>query len=348
MESKIEQEKDRNHLENKRSVNWLKISLIAFLVGFGIAVIFQIGQVILKENNMGYRTWVEVTGTIVTIFVTPILLSILLIIAFNRCMQMKQQNGRLILILGNVSVLTIILLYVLIMSFVMLLCGESMFEKERMLEDGLLEGTSHVFLGADDEIDYNYYDPVGWFFKKQNTDNKYIKERMQSERENKLQSEKARIEKNAEESDQINTEESEVEEKVSEGETETAEPADNTTPEGAYKTLYDTVFKENGDAYECTYNAKGNFYAILGTDQETVYGEVMNTRRTVVYDRESKNGKCQLFVAYKEYFYEDGTAGNTAILNFYAVDMASGKVFIADKSAWSETGSAEYREATGE
>lgn len=348
MESKTEWNETEKWIEKKRSSNSLKISLIAFLISFGIAGIFQIGQAILKENNMSYRTWMEVTGTIMTIFVVPILFSVMLILAINRCMQMKQQNGRLILIVGNATVLTIILLYVLVMSFVMFLCGESMFEKERMLKDGLLEGTRHVFLGAEDEIDYNYYDPVGWFFKKQNTDNKYLKERMQSERKKKLLSEKSQIKKSAEESDQISTEESDSEEKVSEGETETAEPADNTTPEGAYKTLYDTVFKENGDAYECTYNAKGNFYAILGTGQENVDGKVMNTRRTVVYDRESKNGKCQLFVAYKEYAYEDGTAGNTAILNFYAVDMASGKVFIADKSAWSETGSAEYREATGE
>lgn len=353
MENEIEHERTADWTEKRKSLSRIKISLIAFLVSFGIAAIFQIGQVILTENNMEYRTWVEVTGTIITIFVVPILFSVMLVIAFNRSRHKKQKRGfHLFLILGNVLVLTVISLYVLVMSFIMLLLSESMFEKERMLEDGLLEGTSHVFLGADDEIDYNYYEPVGCFFKKKNKDNELIKEKMQSDSRKKLQSERERIEKNEEEIERRNKEESELEEKVSEreseSETEIADAADNTTPEGAYKTLYDTVFQKNGDDYECTYNAKGNFYAILGTGQEDVEGKVMNTRRTVVYDRESKNKKCQLFVAYKEYSYEDGTTGNTAILNFYAVDMASGNVFIANKSSWSEVGSAEYREATGE
>jgi len=124
--------------------------------------------------------------------------------------------------------------------------------------------------------------------------------------------------------------------------------SDNSTPEGAYKTLYEALFQSAGDAYQPTYNAKGNFYAVLGVGSEEVDGQMQNYRRTVVYDRESKNGKCLLFVAYKEYTYFDGSSGNTAILNFYAVEKSTGKVVIADKKAWDEVGTAEYREITGE
>lgn len=123
---------------------------------------------------------------------------------------------------------------------------------------------------------------------------------------------------------------------------------DNSTPEGAYQTLYETLFQPEGDAYQPTYNAKGNFYAILGVGSEEVDGQIQNYRRTVVYDRESKNGKCLLFVAYKEYTYFDGSAGNTAIVNFYAVEKSSGKVVIGNKKAWDEVGTKEYREITGE
>lgn len=129
---------------------------------------------------------------------------------------------------------------------------------------------------------------------------------------------------------------------------ESNEGMDNSTPEGAFDTLFNQVFKEKGDTYEPTYNAKGNFYGILEVGSEKVAGETQNYRRTVVYDRESKNGNCLLFVAYKEYTYMDGTPGNTTILNFYAVEKKTGKVVAADKTSWEATGCKEYREMTGE
>lgn len=124
--------------------------------------------------------------------------------------------------------------------------------------------------------------------------------------------------------------------------------SDNSTPEGAYQTLYETLFQREGDAYQTTYNAKGNFYAILDVGAEEVDGQMQNYRRTIVYDRESKNGNCLLFVAYKEYTYFDGSPGNTAILNFYAVEKSTGKVVVGDKKAWADLGSKEYRDITGE
>lgn len=119
------------------------------------------------------------------------------------------------------------------------------------------------------------------------------------------------------------------------------------TPEGAYEKLYEEVFKPQGDEYTCTYNAKGNFYGILGEETETIDGNEITTMRTVVYDRISKNNKCQLFVYYKEYYNETGNY-KTAILNFYAVDMSTGKIIEGNKMAWQEVASKEYQEATGD
>ncbi len=119
--------------------------------------------------------------------------------------------------------------------------------------------------------------------------------------------------------------------------------------EGAYKALYGQLFEGEGYPYDCRYNAKGNFYAWL-CDGE---GELESTQgifeytETVVYDRESKNGKCHLFVHYRTY-YRDGAEFTTDILDMYAVDMETGQVYISGRHAWEDVGNAEYCEATGE
>ena len=66
-----------------------------------------------------------------------------------------------------------------------------------------------------------------------------------------------------------------------------------------------------------------------------------------MYDRESKNGKCHLFVHYRTY-YRDGAEFTTDILDMYAVDMETGQVYISGRHAWEDVGNAEYCEATGE
>ena len=120
------------------------------------------------------------------------------------------------------------------------------------------------------------------------------------------------------------------------------------TPEGAFDKLYAAVFAPEGYAYECTYNAKGNFYAIL-SEWETENGEQkLHVRKTAVYDRISTNGKCQLFVCYNEYTTLDGGEWNTEIDNFYAVDRKTGKVTAGNKTSWSQPASKAYQEATGD
>ena len=74
-------------------------------------------------------------------------------------------------------------------------------------------------------------------------------------------------------------------------------------------------------------------------------------RMTLVYDRLSRNGACELFVLYKEYQPESESGrsqGDPAIVNFYAVDTETGRVIAADKTGWAEVGCEEYREAAGE
>lgn len=129
-----------------------------------------------------------------------------------------------------------------------------------------------------------------------------------------------------------------------------------TTPEGAFAKLYETIFAAKPEdagqgGYIPNYNAKGNFYVLLEQGEKELDGELMQTAHTVVYDRLSANGKCQLFVEYLDYMQGNGTERSvysTQILEFYAVNMMTGEVVAANKTAWDQVAVSEYREMTGE
>lgn len=135
------------------------------------------------------------------------------------------------------------------------------------------------------------------------------------------------------------------------GQEEEAAEQSMLTPEGSFKQLFEQLFADRGYEYQVCYNAKGNFYALLEQSLQEQAGKMPAAQHTVVYDRESKNGKCQLFVEYLEYLKTDGQESGvyrTDILEFYAVDMLTGEVCAAGKTAWDQVGNAKYREMTGE
>lgn len=125
--------------------------------------------------------------------------------------------------------------------------------------------------------------------------------------------------------------------------------------ESAAKQIFSTALAKDGYSYEVCYNAKGNLYINLGSRPAGEEGDSHQTgtyRFTLVYDRISKNGTCELFVLYKEHYVEDdfGNSVNdtTEIIDMYAVETATGKVVAANKQTWSDLGTEEYRELTGE
>lgn len=143
-----------------------------------------------------------------------------------------------------------------------------------------------------------------------------------------------------------NSEEAEYPEETAEEE----EPSWDTEIKRLAKLVYDDQLAETENHFEMTYNAKGNPYAILGGEEkELPNGQTIQTRRTLVYDRTSQNGKCELFVYYVEKYDLDGNQlDTTEILNMYAIDKESLKVYPSDKHAWADVGNKEYREAVGE
>lgn len=122
------------------------------------------------------------------------------------------------------------------------------------------------------------------------------------------------------------------------------------TVEGACKCLYEQVFEPLGDDFDCRYNAKGNFYAVLSIGKGKLDSEDVerDTMRSLVYDRVSRNNACHLFVYYETFYNEDGSEYTTAIRNTYAVNMATGEVTKSGKRAWADVGSKAYQEAAGE
>lgn len=141
------------------------------------------------------------------------------------------------------------------------------------------------------------------------------------------------------------TEESGVEESISEPESESESETDfepeTDYREEAAKAVYDAVLAEEGFSYEVYYNAKGNLYIDLGS-KTSEDGEVYSY--SLVYDRASKNGACELLVLYRSLEGSD----NETIVDMYAVETATGKVVASGKKAWSDVGTEEYREMTGE
>lgn len=109
-----------------------------------------------------------------------------------------------------------------------------------------------------------------------------------------------------------------------------------------YMAVYDSIFREQDDSFFESYDAKGNLRIILHEDDYKV--------EYLMYDRESENGKCGLYVYYSVQKNEDGSWSpvDAQILDMYAWVYDSGEVISSGKTAWADPGTKIYQEATGE
>ena len=119
-----------------------------------------------------------------------------------------------------------------------------------------------------------------------------------------------------------------------------------------YEAIYNYAYKETDNAPQYQYSAKGELYAVLGMYAYTGSADdttAVQAQKRLIYERDSANGSYDLVVCYEDHY---DTAGNklddTSILEFYAVNKTTREVIAADKHAWADAGSKEYRDATGE
>lgn len=112
--------------------------------------------------------------------------------------------------------------------------------------------------------------------------------------------------------------------------------------DAGYRAVYDAALKPQGYGFQVTSNAKGDEQIILSKDSEKVV--------LLIYDRESANGACALFAleSCPVEDYGSWSIDNASLLDEYAYVHETGQVIASGKTSWSDGGSQEFRDATGE
>jgi hypothetical protein len=112
--------------------------------------------------------------------------------------------------------------------------------------------------------------------------------------------------------------------------------------EKGYQAIFDDFLEAVSDEYTDSYDAKGNSRKILHEDDKEI--------RYIVYDRDSKNDECGLYVYYKCNKNSDGSwsPNDAQIIDIYAYVYKDGNVIDSGRKAWADVGTDEYRKATGE
>ncbi|MDD6716042.1 MAG: hypothetical protein PUF49_06680 [Firmicutes bacterium] len=107
-----------------------------------------------------------------------------------------------------------------------------------------------------------------------------------------------------------------------------------------YQAIHDKYFQS--DNFKKDYNAKGNSYVILKKDSGSL--------TYLIYDRDSENNKCGLYVLFETPVADDGSYSFTdaTMQNTYAYDYSTGTIAASGKKDWSDTGSKEFQELAGE
>ena len=109
-----------------------------------------------------------------------------------------------------------------------------------------------------------------------------------------------------------------------------------------FQAIYTQVFEPQGLSCFQDADAKGN--------ERLVLSETSSQVEYVLFDRRSANERCLLYVQYRASKDADGTwsPADAQILDTYAYDEDSGAVVASGKKSWSDSGTQEYRDLTGE
>lgn len=111
--------------------------------------------------------------------------------------------------------------------------------------------------------------------------------------------------------------------------------------EGALE-IFDQYFAAEGSTFQEGYTAKGDTYFVLNeNDSDITY---------LQYDRDSQNGNCGLYVLFKASKSSDGSwsPSDAQMQNTYAYEYSTGAIVESGKTDWSDAGSEEYQNLTGE
>lgn len=109
-----------------------------------------------------------------------------------------------------------------------------------------------------------------------------------------------------------------------------------------FHAIYAQVFEPQGLSCFQDADAKGN--------ERLVLSETSSQVEYVLFDRRSANEKCLLYARYRADKGADGSwaSADAQIIDIYAYDEGSGAVVASGKKSWSDSGTQEYRDLTGE
>lgn len=110
--------------------------------------------------------------------------------------------------------------------------------------------------------------------------------------------------------------------------------------DNGYQAIHDKYFQS--DNFKMDYNAKGNSYVILKEESGSL--------TYLIYDRDSANNKCGLYVLFETPVADDGSYSLTdaTMQDMYAYDYNTGAIAASGKKDWSDTESEEFQELAGE
>ncbi len=306
----------------------------AFQVGY---TAWYYGVAALLPYRYEYRTGFTVLSLVV-IFWGWAALALMLLYRADVWLWPRLQSTSQRVLVGLTTALAVLLVLVCLVGYGLLMAAFQ--DPEEETEDGLLIVTDENYLRPEHNT-YTYYQAHGPFLRS------YYGS-VDSEEDEEAPSEATESEPQAEVSD--SAAQPETERAV-----DTEEPVSAETPEEEALLLIAQYLADSGeldgtelDALALRYSAKGSLYAVLWSEPWEE-DETVTARGRLVYDRESANAKCYLFVYYQDYLAADGSeAKSTSILEFYAVNKVSGEVIPGDRHSWSDVASEAYREATGE
>ena len=113
--------------------------------------------------------------------------------------------------------------------------------------------------------------------------------------------------------------------------------------EDGYLAIYKLITSDSENEFEVYYGASESSTRCILSENE-------NSIEYLVYDRDSQNGLCGLYVYCQSNKNDDGTYDytNGVIVDIYAYVFGSGDVISSGKTSWEDTGSEAYQEVTGE
>ena len=108
-----------------------------------------------------------------------------------------------------------------------------------------------------------------------------------------------------------------------------------------YQAILYAAFPEAGTA-QISYGAKGESWCVVSESSTDI--------EYLMYDRDSSNGSCGLYVLYRSKKDAGGSWGlsDAVMEDVYAYEYDTGRVVSSGRTSWADAGNDEYQEMTGE